>query len=164
MCLLLSKLQAPIQAALRPGVWLPGIRALHQRYERWQSGESPYFCFDKVLFALQIMETSDQLEIYKVDREHLALQIFFYTKNCKWLDVVELEFQAAPESGTFVSARSFSSGFLPAWIPFAFLLNMVCCFIPFFDLGENESRLERIREAADIGMTVNEWGSNSQPV
>ena len=67
----------------------------------------------------------------QVDREHLALQVFFYTKNCKWLDVVELEFQAAPEFGTFVSARSFSSGFLPAWIPFAFLFNMVPSLVLF---------------------------------
>eukprot|EP00112_Aurelia_sp_Birch-Aquarium-sp1_P006962 Seg176.9 transcript_id=Seg176.9/GoldUCD/mRNA.D3Y31 product="hypothetical protein" protein_id=Seg176.9/GoldUCD/D3Y31 len=164
MCLLLSKLQAPVQAALRPAVWFPGIRALHQRYERWQAEDSPYNCFESVLTALQTMEMSEQLEIYDVDRDHLALQAFFYTKHCKWLDVVEFEFQAAPEYGTFVKARSFSSGFFPAWVPCGFIFSMIFCFVPFSDMGENKARLERIRENSELGLTVVEWGSNSQPV
>ena len=44
------------------------------------------------------------------------------------------------------------------------LLFQVCCFVPFFDFGENETRLEHIRDAADIGLTLIEWGSNSEPV
>ena len=40
----------------------------------------------------------------------------------------------------------------------------MCCFVPFFDMGENEARLEHIRDAVDIGLTLVEWGSNCEPV
>lgn len=163
MCFSLSKLQAPFQAALRPGVWIPGIRALHQRYESWQTDISPFNCFDEVLQALNTLELTEKIEVYKADKDHLSVQAFFYTKSCNWLDVVEFEFQAAPEAGTLVKARSFSSGFLPVCVPLCFVFNVICCFVPFYDLGENKSRLERIRETANVAFTLVEWGKDHQP-
>ena len=43
------------------------------------------------------------------------------------------------------------------------ILFQICCFVPFYDLGENKSRLERIRETANVAFTLVEWGKDHQP-
>lgn len=127
-----SWLNAPIQAFLRPALWIPGLRSFHRKKERWQWKEDPECTFRRVREALAVLEMRfyehygyRNIKVAKVDAEKLFIRAYFLTPCMQWLDVVELQFECGEHSGTSVKAHSFSSGVLPVCIPFAFLLNMV---------------------------------------
>lgn len=138
--------QSPIQGALRPAMWIPGIRNLHCRNETWVIPEAtPEVCLEHVISAVAILSEKEKMHINKVRPGRNFVQIFSYTEY-EWLDIVEIEFQPGQERGTLAKARSFSTGLLPLMIPFAFLLNMIFFFAPFYDNKFNKMRLERIRQ------------------
>ena len=57
-----------------------------------------------------------------------------------------------------VYVRGFSTGFLPAWIPGSFLWNCLLCWVPFSDNGMNEHRMMAVRDAMELGVSVEERG------
>ncbi|XP_071946520.1 uncharacterized protein [Antedon mediterranea] len=153
----LSSLQGPIQAALRPAVWLPGIRSLHRHREKWVCSETvAEECVAKVIKAVdtvQLLDPKSTYQVHKVDEEHYFVEIFNYTW-AEWLDVVEIEFRPGRESGSEAKCYSFSSGFLPTWVPFAFIFNCIFFFVPFYDNKFNSRRLARLREAMELPCKV----------
>lgn len=137
--------QAPIQAFLRPAVWIPGIRGLHSFREKWIiEGATPERCLEGVKQAVEKLETKERLVVHKLDKAKNFIQIFSFTQ-ASWLDVVEISFQGKSEQNTEAEAYSFSSGLLPVCCPLSFVFNCVFCLAPFSDSNCNERRLSRLR-------------------
>lgn len=155
----IARLQSPIQAFLRPGLWFCGVRNLHVAREMWDIPNcTPTECLDSLVSAVEKIADSEptgQLRMQKVDRQTWFCQIFSLTRSCGWLDVVEVEFRPAKEGGTEAEAISFSTGFLPVSIPLAFMWNAVLFWLPFSGNGFNSKRLNSLREAMEchVGYT-----------
>ncbi|XP_064613001.1 uncharacterized protein LOC135476800 [Liolophura sinensis] len=153
MVLVSSMIQSGLQAVLRPGVWVPGIRDLHRHRESWRT-KIPARDFMKLtLTALETLIKSDTkgtyYDIHKLDEQECFIRILVFTW-AEWLDVVEIQFY-----DNQAEVYSFSSGFLPVCVPFAFVLNAVLCFIPFSDLNLNKERIDQLRRAMGIDIEVN---------
>ncbi|KXJ21865.1 hypothetical protein AC249_AIPGENE12180 [Exaiptasia diaphana] len=137
--------QSPIQAILRPAMWLPGVKKLHSARETWILPQATVdVCVDKLIEAVDELGEKEKMHVNKVNRNKNFVQIFSFTNN-EWFDVVEIEFQPGRESGSIAKARSFSTGLFPTCCPCALILNVIFCFAPFLDKGVNTARLERIR-------------------
>jgi len=146
--------QSPIQAALRPAMWLPGVRNLHSHKEIWYIPDAtPDICLDKAIAAIDELGQSEKMHINKVRRNRYFIQIFSFTE-AEWLDVVEIEFQPGQDKGTVAKAKSFSTGLLPTCVPLACIFNMIFFFVPFWDNGFNKARLERIHAKMDLQINV----------
>ncbi|KAJ7387228.1 hypothetical protein OS493_004202 [Desmophyllum pertusum] len=146
--------QSPIQGVLRPAMWLPGIKNFHSRKETWIIPEAtPDVCLEHLISAVAILSETEKMHINKVRPGRNFVQIFCYTE-AEWLDVVEIEFQPGRERGTLAKARSFSTGLLPLMIPFAFLLNMIFFFVPFYDHNCNKMRLDRIKQHMKLNIEI----------
>ena len=141
--------QAPIQAFIRPAVWIPGIRNLHSCRERWIiEGATPERCLEDVAQAVEKVKTGEHLVVHKIDKTKNFIQIFSLTK-ANWLDVVEIKFQATSAERIEAEVYSFSSGFLPVCCPLSFVFNAILCIAPFSDNGFNERRLKELRSVMD---------------
>ncbi|CAH1230701.1 Hypp330 [Branchiostoma lanceolatum] len=127
-CCFLSSLQAPVQAAIRPAMWLPGIRNLHSHKETWQSEATAPDSLKSLLSALEKVKVDSPYwrkhKVNKVDEERYRVQIFTYTR-AEWLDVVDIEFRPGQTEGSEAEAASFSSGLFPTLVPLCFVLNTV---------------------------------------
>lgn len=146
--------QSPIQGAIRPAVWIPGIRNLHSKKETWVIPDAtPDVCLENLISAVAILGETEKMHINKVRPNRNFVQIFCFTE-AEWLDVVEIEFQPGQERGTIGKAYSFSTGVLPLMIPFAFLLNMVFFFVPFYDQNYNKMRLDRLRNHMKLSIEL----------
>ncbi|XP_001201153.1 uncharacterized protein LOC764703 [Strongylocentrotus purpuratus] len=144
----LSTIQSPIQAFLRPAVWIPGLNRLHSHREQWVSlsGTADQLV-DDLIQAVDRVAESDPKTTYavkQVDREKHKVQIYNWTW-AEWLDVVEIEFRDGANGGVEAKCFSFSSGFLPTWFPLCFLFNVLFFWLPFYDNKFNSTRLERLR-------------------
>ena len=65
-----ARSQAPAQAFLRPGVWIPGLRNLHRVKEEWAMEGSPNECMEALTATVQSFEERDKnFEIRKSDNE-----------------------------------------------------------------------------------------------
>ena len=149
---LVSRVQGPLQAWLRPGQWCFGVRAIRQGSERWRVGASA----EQLLAALseavsgyqQGQPEGDGLSHtckVRIGKQRVRengtafVRIENYTQTAEWLDVLELHISPAEGSSGSgasecnVDVKSFSSGFLPTCIPCAPLLNAALCWIPFSD-------------------------------
>ena len=139
--------QAPIQAFIRPAVWIPGIRNLHSFRERWIIEDAtPQRCLEDVTQAVEKVKTGENLVVHKIDKTKSFIQIFSYTA-ANWLDVVEIRFHATSAERTEAEAYSFSSGVLPLCCPLSFIFNTIFCWVPFWDHHFNERRLKELRNA-----------------
>lgn len=148
--------QSPIQASIRPAVWIPGIRSLHSFREKWFiEGATPERCLEDVEQAVGKVDTGERLVIHKINKDKNFIQIFCYTA-ANWLDVVEIRFRAASAEGTEAEAYSFSSGVLPVCCPFSFVFNTIFCWVPFWDHNFNERRLKELRNAMSEKVTSSE--------
>ncbi|XP_071790678.1 uncharacterized protein [Asterias amurensis] len=150
----LSVVQGPLQAKMRPAMWVPGIRLAHSHKEKWSCPDSqPEACVDEIIRAVEtvqaLKETNSTYLVSKVDREKFTIQILNWTL-VEWLDVVEIEFKHGQEQGTEAECLSFSSGLFPTWFPLCFILNSIFCIVPFWDKHFNRDRLERLRLAMQI--------------
>ncbi|XP_071496879.1 uncharacterized protein [Diadema antillarum] len=146
----LSAIQSPIQAFLRPAIWIPGLNRLHSHREQWVSlSATADQLTEELVQAVDRVAEADPRTTYKitkVDKEKHRVQIFNWTW-AEWLDVVEIEFRDGANGGVEAKCHSFSSGFLPTWVPLCFLFNVILFFIPFYDNKFNSTRLERLRSA-----------------
>ncbi|XP_012942979.1 uncharacterized protein LOC106012991 [Aplysia californica] len=148
-----SKVQAPVQNFLRPAVWVPGLRNLHSHRETWTlPSDSHQNNLESVLGALMTVIKEDKSgSFWDVQKNDLQvargfIRVFVYTR-AEWLDIIELTFK-----GTEVQVWSFSSGFLPLFIPFACVLNVPLFWIPFLDNGLNKHRINKIVKAMDVSV------------
>ena len=142
--------QAPIQAFIRPGVWIPGVKNLHSFRERWIiESATPDECLEDVTQAIEKVDTGEHLVTHKVNKERQFIQIFSFTA-ASWLDVVEIRFHATSEGRTEGEAYSFSSGVLPACCPLSFVFNVIFCWVPFWDHNFNERRLRELKKAMTV--------------
>ena len=93
----LSKVQAPIQSFLKPGVWLPGVRTSHVYQETWTVRGSVERALEDVVTAVETvgMHSKEAQQISKVDREEMYVRVFYYTPVCQWLDVLEVTFDSS---------------------------------------------------------------------
>ena len=102
----LARAQAPIQACLRPGVWVPGLRNLHRIWEKWQLADtSPGDALEDFVSAVESIADKQNLEVHKLDKERRFVQLFAFTLNCNWLDVVEVTFQQGKEPSKLVDVH-----------------------------------------------------------
>ncbi len=61
--------QAPIQACLRPSMWLPGVRNLHSARETWLVDANLTDAMNTLSMQLQELHLdSEILELYKVNK------------------------------------------------------------------------------------------------
>ncbi|KAL3858207.1 hypothetical protein ACJMK2_012809 [Sinanodonta woodiana] len=145
-----SMLQSPIQALVKPAMWLPFLRKCHSYSETWKIDASPDEFTTSVLNALRCLIEMDDVgsyyDVHTVETEDGFIRIFVLTW-AEWLDVIEIK-----RTGNKVKVSSFSTGLLPLCIPFACLLNCVFFWVPFFDFGFNKTRLEKLREAMSPGI------------
>ncbi|XP_066927439.1 uncharacterized protein [Clytia hemisphaerica] len=156
-----SWLQAPIQAYLRPALWFPGLRAIHQKKERWTVLGDTRSNFENIKNGIQTLKDwstttygDHEMKIQIVDEEKMFIQMHFLTPFMQWLDVVELEIRPGQHSGAEVEAHSFSTGVFPICFPLAFVINVLLFFVPFYDWGQNHARLEKIRTFCKIGTDI----------
>jgi hypothetical protein len=63
----IAQCQAPVQACLRPGMWLPGVRNLHSARETWEVKADVNTAIDRLVSAVESTETDNEiLEVHKV--------------------------------------------------------------------------------------------------
>lgn len=147
-----SMLQASLQAMLRPAMWLPGVRNLHCHKVTWQSDRPQLDVLAALVNAVQQIKATDDTgafyDIHKVDKDKFFLRVFCFTR-AEWLDVVEIEVLKDQ-----IEAKSFSSGLFPLIIPFAFLLNLVFFWVPFYDNKFNQNRLDLFKHYTDMAIST----------
>ncbi|XP_003383684.1 PREDICTED: uncharacterized protein LOC100638328 [Amphimedon queenslandica] len=159
-----AQCQGPIQAAIRPGLWLPGVRNLHLATETWTISSSPQAAFDAIVEAVGSIADEENLIIRKERKAELYLEIWSYTPYCNWLDIVEIRLHdVQPDSSTnnetIAEARSFSSGLFPACCPLGFIFSSIFFWVPFSGNNFNTHRLEAIRKAiTSAAVTVSDEG------
>lgn len=151
-----ANLQAPAKTFLRPGTWLPGARDFHVYTESWKLEGDPEQCVDEILNSVErLNETEHPSEYYvnKVRYHDNWVQIYAYTP-AGWLDVVEISFLRFGDEGSIAKISSFSTGVLPAWFPFGFLCDMILCWCPFSDQGQNKFRCQLLRESLPMQVSI----------
>lgn len=154
-----SMLQAPLQCLLRPAMWIPGIRNIHSHKVTWESDKPSIVVLKALVSAIDAIKQKDDTgayyDIHKVNTETFFLRIFCFTR-AEWLDIVEIKVKEGS-----IQAKSFSSGFLPLFIPFAFILNCAFFWVPFYDNKLNKARLELIKQYTDVAITGGQTTSAS---
>mmetsp|Transcript_14632 Transcript_14632/g.35709 ORF Transcript_14632/g.35709 Transcript_14632/m.35709 type:complete len:245 (-) Transcript_14632:89-823(-) len=163
-----SIVQAPVQAFIRPGAWIPGCRNIRHHAEVWDISAHIGSAFEAFVSAVQHFQKEsdgymgrEKIRIQKMDRKSYNASVFCFTAGAEWLDVVEIQFSKGKKGllGQDNTAemscaiiRSFSSGFIPTIVPFGPLCSMAFFFVPFAGhdgkTGKftNNERLRQIRE------------------
>ena len=74
----IARAQAPIQAALRPAMWVPGLRNLHMARETWVIKMALDQALDKLVAAVEGIDKAELMEVHKVHTPWsvLLLQVF----------------------------------------------------------------------------------------
>lgn len=148
MVSLSSLLQSPVQAILRPAMWLPFIKNLHSYKEVWVHEKENAEILKTIINSLELLQNEDKkgtvYDIHKVSQDSTFLRIFVFTW-AEWLDV--MEFTVHKDT---VEACSFSSGLFPLFIPFTSIVNCVLFWVPFLDNGLNKNRIASLRTLLKI--------------
>mmetsp|Transcript_22669 Transcript_22669/g.31682 ORF Transcript_22669/g.31682 Transcript_22669/m.31682 type:complete len:219 (-) Transcript_22669:277-933(-) len=166
----MSRWQAPIQAFLRPGMWIPGCRAIRYYAEKWTLSCECDTALESFIKSVEYFKVNkgegtlgnEKIIIRENDAKRHKATIYCFTKTAEYLDVVEVCFS---ESSSLAgkdsqegrgkcnaTIRSFSSGFIPTLIPLAPLLSVVFFFIPFAGNDPksgtftNNTRVRQLRE------------------
>lgn len=141
--------QSTLQASLKPAQWIPKIRNLH-RYEMdignykisdFKNKENVIGEMTKIieiskLIPKKVMETNDGY----------IMEAFYYTPKNAWLDVVTLKIIIDRDTNTIkINGIGESTGFLPLIIPLAPIVNIILCWFPFDDWGNNKRYLKTIQ-------------------
>lgn len=131
----LSQWQGPIQAFLRPAIWIPGHRNIRYHCERWESDDLTSKVFDSMVevftdFRDQRSLLGASIVLHTVNKSSQFIEVHTYTPGAEWLDVVDVHIFPRTK-GCVIEIRSWSSGFLPTIIPLAPLLNVALFWVPF---------------------------------
>jgi len=159
-------IQTPILLWLRPGQWLWGWLGLSRARTRmefsvanwgskWQ-GLHP--TVHKIAETLNRVVSKDaMLFAFQVHSQHgvtvkstrATIAIFYVNPYLGWLDTIEIDLR---QDGNKVvgDAKSCSCSIVPPWIPFAPLLALWLCWIPFIDFGCNLAHLQTLRAAIEV--------------
>ncbi|XP_039271059.2 uncharacterized protein LOC120345604 [Styela clava] len=151
-----AQLQAPVKSFLRPGTWMPGSKTLHTYTESWKVEGDPEQCIEEMMNVVgKLNETEHPSEYFvnKVRHQDYWMQIFAYTP-AGWLDVVEISFLPFDSQTSLAKISSFSTGMLPAWVPFGFICDVILCWCPFSDQGMNEYRCQLLRDTLPLHVSV----------
>ena len=63
----IAQCQAPVQACLRPGMWLPGVRNLHSARETWEIKAGIEAAIERLVAGVEGIDTDQEiLEVHKV--------------------------------------------------------------------------------------------------
>ncbi|XP_067672905.1 uncharacterized protein [Haliotis asinina] len=147
---LASGVQAPIQSALRPSMWVPGLRDLHVHREKWRIDQTSMNFVETVKKGLATMIQEDKLgtfyDIHKIEKDFVRIFAFTWAE---WLDIVEIKLV-----DHHAEVVSFSSGLFPLSIPFACILNVAFFWCPFYGHKFNVNRLEKLRTAMGVNLSV----------
>eukprot|EP00053_Salpingoeca_punica_P004147 m.47514 g.47514 ORF g.47514 m.47514 type:complete len:170 (+) comp12636_c0_seq1:152-661(+) len=138
---LMSRVQGPVQAFLRPAMWIPGLRNIRYHTETRQFSQSAADINQALvrIFTTYQAQVEDgtgpgllgnHLVLHTMDTAKGYFEIHSYTPNAEWLDVIQA-YVTPSGSGCSVRLRSWSSGVLPTIIPLAPLLNIAFFFFPF---------------------------------
>lgn len=135
---------------------MPGAKNYHVCTQSWKIDNDPDECIVELMNSVEkLNETEHPHEYYvnKVKYQEHWIQIFAYTP-AGWLDVVEISILPLGTSMSLAKVTSFSTGALPAWLPFGFICDMLLCWCPFSDSGMNEFRCKILRESLPFQVTV----------
>ena len=154
--------QADIQAGLKPAGWIPNVRKFHGADEQtWNlklnNLDEKDGTNDKIMDIIQesTKKSGYLLQPLKVSQTGFILDAYVITRLIGWLDVITLKicFNKGTEllnndkKEIKIIANSESTGFIPLIIPFAPILNILFCWVPFLDGRKNNTRyLKRIRK------------------
>ncbi|XP_061166620.1 uncharacterized protein LOC133175516 [Saccostrea echinata] len=147
MVSLSSLLQSPVQALLRPAMWLPIIKNLHSYKEVWTCKKENTVILKAIIDSLEMLKAHDKkgtvYDIHKISQDVTFVRIFVFTW-AEWLDV--MEFKVLNDK---VEAYSFSTGLFPLFIPFISIVNCIFFWVPFLDVGLNKNRISSLRTILD---------------
>jgi len=159
----LSRGQGAVQAVIRPAMWFPGLRAIHQFQETWLLGDTDQEKgADTLAEGVRNMSHEEyifQLKKVNHEKKYSFIEIHCYTR-ARWLDVVEITFrQSKTHKQTVAIARAFSTGIFPVSVPAAPLLNALFFWLPFSDNQfPEEVWLTEIKKASGLQIEVGEAG------
>eukprot|EP00052_Salpingoeca_macrocollata_P023772 m.210007 g.210007 ORF g.210007 m.210007 type:complete len:238 (+) comp22102_c1_seq25:31-744(+) len=134
----ISRAQGPVQAFLRPAMWIPYMRNLRYHTETKQFARSRDDLFNALVAAFQQWNSEVaqggegllrcKLHLHTQDAARGYLEVHCYTFKAEWLDVVQVYIA---DNGT-VRVRSWSSGFMPTCVPvLGPLLSVALFWLPF---------------------------------
>ncbi|XP_078335814.1 uncharacterized protein LOC111138291 isoform X2 [Crassostrea virginica] len=130
MVSLSSLLQSPVQAILRPAMWLPYIKNLHSYKEVWTYKKEKDEILKAILDNLELLKTEDKkgtvYDIHKINEDASFVRIFAFTW-AEWLDVMEFT----------VNKESVEAFF----------------WVPFLDNGLNKVRISSMRNLLNSYIT-----------
>lgn len=131
----LSQWQGPMQAFLRPAIWIPGYRNIRFHKETWESDDLTSRVFDALVEVFTEFRSNRSLlgasvVLHTVNKNTQFIEVHTYTPGAEWLDVVDVNLRPRSK-GCVIEIRSWSSGFLPTIVPLAPLLNLALFWVPF---------------------------------
>ncbi|XP_043238924.1 uncharacterized protein LOC122390251 isoform X1 [Amphibalanus amphitrite] len=151
----LTRWQADLQGALRPGRWLPGLRTPHMFEETWRAGSTPSVCLLALVRAAKQLRAGVKCQVKTMSEwsSQARATLHFFTASLSWLDVVDVDFVSV-DGSTIITLRSFSSGLLPVSLPLAPLLNACLFFFPFYDFDQNRCWIGALKQVFDLEITL----------
>ncbi|GBO30151.1 hypothetical protein AVEN_187914-1 [Araneus ventricosus] len=155
--------QGSIQAKIRPGVWIPGIRSLHVYEETWKIAANPVVCSKDVLQSVtKLRRRSLRGNVFTIGyveekAECSRVEILVFTR-CRNVYVIRLRFVNEESAGCIGHVRAFSSGIFPSWFPLNFVFSSILFFVPFYDMGQNAKWINILKSQMTIPIDVVESG------
>ena len=140
------------QARLKPAQWVPYIRNLH-RYEM-EIGKYKLKDFTQSNDEKEIIQTMTSIILKSKlipsktmeSNDGYIMEANYYTPKLAWLDVVTLNI-VINKSDNIINIHGIgeSTGLFPLIVPLAPVLNIVTCWFPFDDWGNNKRYLKTIQ-------------------
>ena len=142
----LIQIQSGLQASLKPAQWIPKIRDIH-RYEM-DLGEYSLNNTKDIIYDIRLSMEQSELIPHKIIQTSngYIMEAYYYTPSTAWLDVVTLNMIINKQNQSItINGIGESTGILPLTIPMAPILNMILCWAPFDDWGNNRRYLVDIQ-------------------
>lgn len=137
--------QGDLQGNIKPAQWVPIIRNMH-RFEL-ELGIFELSQGNVVSVVQDAIKQSGLLLKNVINNKHgYEIVAHYYTPSAAWLDVVTLRV-TMNERQNYVSIHGVgeSTGVISLVVPFAPLMNIMLCYFPFDDWGNNKRYLTGIQ-------------------
>ncbi|GMH53966.1 hypothetical protein TrRE_jg4593 [Triparma retinervis] len=160
----LHKMQSSGLARFRPGLWLHKLTGLRNnscvrtmKLKASEVKEQAYFDLISTITSVKTNESSltDDAVLTAADfyipnannKGREVKQIYFFTPNKQWLDVIEFTPQPSPDPDWIrFHVLSFSAGIVPASVPGSLFLSILLWFFAFSDVGQNYSHIKTVQK------------------